>query len=293
MATKYLVLDVSKYQGNIDWKTLAATGLKGVIIRCAYRGYGKAGTLVVDPKFNEYVAGAIKYGIPYGVYFFSQAITKDEAVEEAKMALELVKKQSVQPLYPIYIDTEWGNVLHTGRADKLTKYNRTQIVKQFCSTVEKAGYYAGIYASTSWYANQLEDQLLTDYTHWVAHYATKCGYKGNHDMWQYTSSYSVKGISRPVDANWCYKDFPSIIQKVGLNGYKGMGYKLHTVETVRAVSEYALDKFKKLAAELDINLTVTEEVKYFVRTEPITEGDVNQFKALAGSFYEDVNIEEV
>lgn len=294
MATKFLVLDVSKHQGTIDWKKIANSEVKGVILRAAYRGYGTAGTLKVDEKFNEYIVEVIKYGIPYGVYVFSQAVNATEAIEEADIALNLVKKQSVQPLFPIFIDTEYGNALHTGRADKLPKATRTTVVRNFCKRVEDAGYYAGIYASTSWFANQLFDSNLKEFTHWVAHYANKCGYTGNHDMWQYTSSYKIDGIKRTVDANWCYKDFPSIIKKVGLNGYKvDQPVTLSTVSTSKAVSEHTADKFKALARELDINLEIVEEKKYFITTEPMTPGDVKQFTELAKGLYEEVNVEVV
>lgn len=293
MATKFLVLDVSKHQGKIDWKKLAESGLKGVILRAGYRGYGSAGTLKVDEKFNEYIAEVIKYKIPYGVYVFSQAITTAEAVEEANLALDLVKKQSVQPLFPIYIDSEYGNVLHTGRADKLTKATRTAVVTAFCDAIETSGYWAGIYASTYWFNNQLFDANLKDYTHWVAHYSNSCGYKGNYDMWQYTSSHSIEGISGRVDANWCYKDFPTIIKRVGLNWYKPDDpVKLSTVSTNRAVSEHALDKFRTLADELDIKLDIIEEKKYYITTEPITPGDVKHFTELAKGLIEEVTVKE-
>lgn len=294
MSTKFLVLDVSRYQGNINWKEVAEAGLKGVILRAGYRGYGSAGTLVVDQKFQEYVENCIKYNIPYGVYVFSQAITVKESQEEANLALSLVRKQSVQPLFPIYIDSEYGNTIHTGRADRLTKATRTTIVKAFCETIEEAGYYAGVYASTSWFNNQLADTNLSSYTHWVAHYANACGYKGNHDMWQYTSSHKFPGISGRVDANWCYKDFPNIIKKVGLNGYKvETPVKLSTVSTSRAVSEHATEKFKSLAKELDINLEITEDKRYYIKTEPITAGDVKHFTDLAKALIEEVNVKEV
>ena len=294
MATKFLVLDVSKHQGNINWKKVAESGVKGVILRACYRGYGSAGTLKIDEKFNEYIAEVIKYGIPYGVYVFSQAITNAESVEEANLALDLVKKQSVQPLFPIFIDSEYGNVLHTGRADKLTKAARTSIIEAFCETVESAGYWVGIYASTSWFNNQLFDSNLKDYTHWVAHYASACGYKGNYDMWQYTSSHTHTGISGRVDANWCYKDFPTIVKKAGLNGYKNeSSVPLKSVSTNRAVSEHAKDKFKALAEELSINLDIVEETKYYITTEGMTDGDVKQFQSLAKALIEEVTVEEV
>lgn len=293
MSFKRLVYDISKYQGNIDFKKLKATNPFGVIIRVGYRGYGKAGTLVTDPYFETFVKGCIDNDIPYGVYFFSQATNVSEAIEEAKYTLNIVIKQKVQPLFPIYIDTEWANVLRTGRADKLTKAERTSIVKAFCQTIEKAGYFAGIYASTSWYNNQLIDNELIHFSHWVAHYSSKCGYTEAIGMWQFTSSYKVNGISGKVDANWCYIDFPKNIKNKGLNGYNSEKVKMYTLSFNREISEYAFDKISKLAATLGISLTVSEVTKYKVATSEMTDGDVQNFKNLASCLIEEITVKEI
>ena len=192
-------IDVSKWNGTIDWNAVANAGIDFAIIRVGYRGYS-AGTLVEDPYFKQNIAGATKAGIKVGIYFFTQAITEAEAVEEASMAISLVSGYQLQ--LPIYFDTE--DVDGNGRADKMSVAARTAITKAFCETVKNAGYMPGVYASTSWYNNQLNASELADYDIWVAHYANVCGFKGRYHMWQYTSSGSVPGINGRVDLNIRY-----------------------------------------------------------------------------------------
>lgn len=192
-------IDVSKWNGTIDWNAVANAGIDFAIIRVGYRGYS-AGTLVEDPYFKQNIAGATKAGIKVGIYFFTQAITEAEAVEEASMAISLVSGYQLQ--LPIYFDTE--DVEGNGRADKMSVATRTAITKAFCETVKNAGYMPGVYASTSWYNNQLNAAELANYDIWVAHYANVCGYKGRYHMWQYTSSGTVPGIKGKVDLNIRY-----------------------------------------------------------------------------------------
>lgn len=211
------VIDVSKYQGAIDWAKVKASGVQGAIVRVGYRGYAKAGTLVLDEYFHANMKGAAAAGVPVGVYFFSQAITEAEAREEARFTMNAIKNYRLE--YPVYIDTEYsGAALKSGRADKLSKANRTAVVKAFCEEVERNAYFVGIYASTSWFKNQLDMSKLKAYSVWCAHYGvSKAGY--DCAMWQYSSSGSVSGISGRCDMNWAYVDFPAVIKAAGLNGW--------------------------------------------------------------------------
>ena len=156
-------IDISKFQNSVDFAKVKADGFNFAIIRCGYRGYGKAGTLAIDPKWHTHTSNAIAHNIPFGVYFFSQAVTVAEAIEEAQYTLKLVKALAVQPLYPIYIDTEWANNAHNGRADYLSKAQRTAVVKAFCEEIQRNGYYAGIYASKSWFT---DPALPSPHTAW-------------------------------------------------------------------------------------------------------------------------------
>ena len=194
-------IDVSKYQGNIDWGAVAASGINFAIIRVGYRG-SSSGALVQDPYFKKNISGATKAGIKVGLYFFTQAVNEAEAVEEASMAMSLASGYKVT--YPIFIDTESAS---NGRANGLSKSTRTAVVKAFCQTVRNGGYKAGVYASKSWYANQLNASALNGYCIWVAQYNSSCTYSGKYDMWQYSSKGSVSGIKGNVDMNISYTGY--------------------------------------------------------------------------------------
>lgn len=194
-------IDVSKYQGNIDWGAVAASGINFAIIRVGYRG-SASGALVQDPYFKKNISGATKAGIKVGLYFFTQAVNEAEAVEEASMAMSLASGYKVT--YPIFIDTESAS---NGRANGLSKSARTAVAKAFCQTVRNGGYKAGVYASKSWYANQLNASALNGYCIWVAQYNSSCTYSGKYDMWQYSSKGSVSGIKGNVDMNISYTGY--------------------------------------------------------------------------------------
>ena len=264
MAIKIKGVDISKHQTSADFAKVKAAGFEFAILRCGYRGWG-SGTVEQDERWLQHVQNAIANKMPYGVYFFSQAITEQEAIEEAQFCLKMVKAQKVQPLYPIYIDTEWANTSHTGRADGLSKAQRTAVVIAFCKEIEKAGYYAGIYASTSWFRERLNDNQLTSYDKWIAQYALRCTYKGAYGMWQYGGGTNylapkkVDGISSAnCDQNYCYKDYPTIIKNNGLNGYN----KKPKMETFTATAtEGDIDKFVQLAEELELDSYSVKEVE--------------------------------
>ncbi len=190
-------IDVSKYQTGINWTKVKNAGINFVIIRCGYRGYG-SGVLVEDPMYRSHIQGAKAAGLRVGVYFFSQAINEAEAVEEASMAVNLANKYGIN--MPIAIDSEYANGGH-GRADKLSKSERTKITKAFCNTVKSAGHTPMVYASKSWFGSHLDVGQLSGYRIWVAHYADKCGYTGTYHIWQNTSSGKVDGVPGRVDMN--------------------------------------------------------------------------------------------
>lgn len=191
------VIDVSQFNGSISWAKVA-NSCDGAIIRVGYRGYGKAGTLVTDNNLKNNLAGAEKAGVPIGVYFVTQAITEAEARAEASYTLNLIKGYKL--LFPIFIDSENGNAKGTGRADhgKLYKGQRTAILKAFCEEIEKAGYTAGVYASQSWFIDDLNRADLEKYYLWVAKYSS---YPPSikYDAWQYTSTGAVNGVTGNVD----------------------------------------------------------------------------------------------
>ena len=203
-AEKRLGVDVSKYQSTIDWSKAAADGLDFAIVRMGYRGYGASGTLVTDPKFRTNIEGAAAAGLDVGAYFFTQAITVAEAVEEANF---LLKALDGFPLtLPVYIDME-DITYASGRMDnaKLTIATRTAIAEAFCSTIEAAGYKAGVYASKSYLLNKLDpDALSQKHYIWLAHYITATNYTGDYDTWQFSDRGTIAGIPGKVDLDVRY-----------------------------------------------------------------------------------------
>ena len=194
-------IDVSAYQGTIDWTAVKNSGISFVIIRCGFRGYTKGG-LILDSKYKSYIQGATSAGLKVGIYVFSQAINEREAVEEASLCVNLAQGYKIS--YPIFIDSEYSNPRHDGRADGLDKNTRTAVCKAFCETIKSAGYTPGVYASKSWFNNKLDVGQLNSYKIWLAHYCGQTDYTGKYDLWQHTSKGSVSGISGNVDLDISY-----------------------------------------------------------------------------------------
>lgn len=231
-------IDVSQWQGTIDWAKVKAAGVEFALIRAGLRGYAPEGRLAEDARFRENAEGAIAAGIPVGAYFFSQATTPEEGREEARYCLELVRPYKLD--FPVYVDSEYANAQRTGRADGLSQEARTAAVTAFCQEVEGAGYYAGIYASESWFAQQLGE--VSRYDRWVANWTGKPSLP--HGIWQYSNAGRVDGIAAPVDLDEAYKDYPTIIQEAGLNQPKDEAAQLR--EQVEALQKEVL----QLAADL-------------------------------------------
>ncbi len=191
-------IDVSKWNGNINWNQVKNSGVSYAIIRCGYRG-SSAGALIEDPKFKANIQGAQAAGIKVGVYFFSQAVNEVEAVEEASMCINLCSGYSLS--MPVYIDVEGSN----GRGDQVSASQRTANIKAFCGTIQSAGYKAGVYSNKTWFTQRMNASSLTSYKIWLAQYAASVTYTATrYDMWQYTSKGSISGISGNVDMNILY-----------------------------------------------------------------------------------------
>ncbi len=192
-----LGIDVSKWNGTIDWNAVKNSGVSYVIIRCGYRG-SSAGKLIEDPKFEANIKGAAAAGLKIGVYFFTQAVNEIEAVEEASMVLEQIKDYKIS--YPVFLDVEASG----GRGDAIDKETRTAVCKAFCQTIQKAGYNAGIYSGRLWLEEKINAADLNMYKIWLAQYAAAPTYTGRYDMWQYKATGSISGVSGDVDLNISY-----------------------------------------------------------------------------------------
>lgn len=200
-----LVIDVSQFQGTIDWKTVAPQ-VSAAIIRLGYRGYGSAGTLTTDPKWKENIEGAIAAGLPVGAYWCSQALSDAEALEEARYCIS--KLQGYKLTYPVLLDSEIMAPNASGRADKIGKARRTQYGLTWARAMRDAGYIVGLYCSESWYTAEIDGYAFDDdgFDIWIAKYSQYAP-KYRCDAWQFTSTARMDGISTNVDQNHVYKDY--------------------------------------------------------------------------------------
>ena len=192
-----LGIDVSKHNGSIDWEKVKNSGVSFVIIRCGYRG-SATGVMVEDPKFKSNIQGATAAGLKVGVYYFSQAVNRVEAVEEASAALDIIAGYKIS--YPVFIDVEAAG----GRADGISSATRTEVVQAFCETIRDSGYTAGVYANKTWLGSKMSTGSFSGYNIWLAQYAAAPTYNGRYEMWQYSSTGKIDGISGNVDLNISY-----------------------------------------------------------------------------------------
>ena len=202
--TSHKGIDVSKHQGNIDWTKVAADGVEFAFVRAGLRGYGTEGKLVEDETFEQNVTGALQAGLKVGVYFYSQAITEEEVLEEANLVLEKVKPYNIQ--LPIVYDVEKVSG-GKGRANALSVEERTHLTALFCQTIQDAGYKSMIYHNMEMSILMLDLGQLEQYDKWFAYYNDDLYYPYAYKVWQYSEKGAVDGINEEVDLNIWFGDF--------------------------------------------------------------------------------------
>lgn len=210
-----MVIDVSKFNGKIDWSQVTADT---AIIRIGYRGYSAPGNLAIDEQFWNNYKNAKAAGKKIGIYYMSQAITLQEAVDEVSWIIHTLNWIPLD--LPIFIDSEWSNSKHLinpGRADGLSKDARTEITVKWCETVKAHNYNAGVYASTDWFNAHLDFSKLLGYTIWCAQYAKTCTLS-HWDYWQYSSQETMPGINGRVDVSKPFQPSYPVL-KHGSNGW--------------------------------------------------------------------------
>jgi GH25 family lysozyme M1 (1,4-beta-N-acetylmuramidase) len=221
MNVKYRLIDVSAHNGNIDFKKVKSAGIDGVIIR---GGYGVSTT---DKNFHTNVKHALANGLHVGVYWFGYAYSDALAKKEANYCLSVLEPYKGKLDLPIFYDWEYDSYNYAKSTGKVTptKAKISSWVDSFCTVLENAKYFTGVYGNVDYLTNYFNDTIKSKYTIWVAQWSTKCTYTGNYGIWQYGAetnkidSKTVSGISGVVDKDYCYVDYPSIITKKGLNGY--------------------------------------------------------------------------
>lgn len=191
-----LGIDVSEHQGKIDWQAVADAGIQYAYIRVGYRGYDQGG-VYEDDRAQENYEGAVAAGLQVGVYFYSQAISPEEAREEAQFAAKIIKKWELS--YPVVYDWEW--VSSDARTGSMTGEAVTACTQAFCREMEKQGYDAAFYFNQDLAENTFVLEKLTDYDFWLAQYENALTFPYRVKMWQFTASGSVPGISGNVDLN--------------------------------------------------------------------------------------------
>ena len=221
MAIKVWGIDVSKYNAPIDWQKVKNAGVKFAILRIGFASTSNRNNLSLDPYFETFYKGAKAVGIPVGAYFYSRCNSIDTAKKEAQFILNAIKGKQFE--YPIWLDVEDQKTLQS-----TNKSTMTRAVVTCLEVVKKAGYYVGIYSGKYILRDNLNDNELKNYDHWIAQYASRSTYTTYEiAMWQfgadvnYLTNKRVSGVSSSiVDQNYCYKDYPTIIKKSGLNGFK-------------------------------------------------------------------------
>lgn len=190
-------IDVSTFQGEVDWRAVRAAGAEFAILRAAYRGY-ETGRLVPDETFFRNVEGAADAGLHVGVYLYSQALSEAEAVEEADYLLELIAGYPVD--YPVVYDQEEYTAARS-RTDGLTGEQATKNALAFCARIHEAGYLPMIYVNHDWAHNMYDMEQLDHYPVWYADYTLSPDLPGGFAMWQYTDAGRIDGIEGAVDMN--------------------------------------------------------------------------------------------
>lgn len=193
----YPGIDVSAFQGNIDWEQVRASGIEFAIIRLGYRGYGKSGKLVEDEYAQDNLKGATEAGLPIGAYFFSQALSIEEADEEIEFMLEILGDYELE--MPIILD--WEIPVDTARTANMDGRTLTDIQLHFCSVMEKKGYQPMVYFNWHMSSRLLNLHELEAYPFWLALYQDRMTYPYRVEMWQYTDKGRVPGIEGNVDLN--------------------------------------------------------------------------------------------
>lgn len=197
-------IDVSEFQGTIDWAKVAADGVEFAIIRIGGR-FSQTGLFYDDGKFIENIKGALANGIEVGVYFFSQAITEQEAIEEANRTLSLLGSYASKLTLPVFLDVEYVNGGGRLYNAKLSTSQQTAIAKAYCKTIANAGLEAGVYASFLSFGISASELTSAGYAVWHAHWNTSTSLSAWYDVWQFSDTGTVKGISKAVDMNIWYR----------------------------------------------------------------------------------------
>lgn len=245
-------VDVSTHNGTVDFSALKKAGIEFVIIRT---GFGSDYPDQQDVRFEENISGCEKAGLPYGVYHYSYAKNKAGGINEAKHCLRILGSR--KPSYGVWFDMEDNST---------TGGDLAGAAEGFCSTIESAGLYAGVYASLNWWRTYLTSPAFSKYDKWVAQYNSTCTYTGSYGIWQFTDALVIGG--KNFDGNWAYKDYPSLTEDKPA---------VDPTETYDGWKEYMEQYIKEISKEPTSSWA--ENAVLFARKEELMNGDANgQFR---------------
>ena len=235
-------VDLSVWNTISSWSKLGSA-VDGAILRIGFRGTVNR-VIAADTEFLNLYKKAKEQNLHVGCYFFSNALNTAEAVEEAEYVHSVLSKNNCKLDMPVYFDME------TPAQVALTRDECTDIAKAFCDKMKELGYYPGVYCSTSFAQSELNRDKLSEYTFWIAHYASCCTFTGSYGMWQYSETGSVSGISGNVDSNYCYYDYPKYITANGMNGYSVEKPEVNIISSSGAVLNSADNTISKIEPNL-------------------------------------------
>ena len=224
MAVFQTGIDVSRYQGNVNWPQVAASGKQFAIVRL---GSSNNSGLYVDPYFLQNVNGAHAAGLRVGAYYYTYARSQSAVIDELTLFLNVL--EGLQLEYPVFVDVEADSLAALGRAQL------TGLVRFAMDILYQRGWYAGWYSYTNFILNYLNAAELSQYPLWLADYRAQPGYTGSYAMWQYSSSGSVGGVTGACDVNNAYVDFLPTIRSGNFNGYGSSGPQMEPAENTRLV----------------------------------------------------------
>lgn len=277
---KAMGIDVSKWNGDIDWAKVKAQGIEYAIIRVGYRGYGSAGTLVLDETFHENISEAIANDIKVGVYFFTQAINTAEAVEEAQFVLKQIEGYKLD--LPVVFDiedamTSNGDIGRVDAAD-LTRQQYTDLCIAFCDAIIEAGCEAMVYGNPNWFTTILYiDQLEDKYPIWLAHYVSDTNYAGKYEIWQYSNVGVMNGIPEYVDLNIVYVS--PLATPTNVSATVGNDEKITlTWDKAKGADGYVVYKVLETDENIEyVEIDTTTDTTYTVKEGDYTPGETNTY----------------
>ena len=202
-SASWLGVNLTSAQGDVDFSKLKSAGCDYVMIRVGSRGYS-SGEIVMDSNYEKYLEGAKKAGLGIGVYFYSQAINKDEIIDEVDALFAAIEKYPID--YPVVFDMESVED-DMARTDALSATDRTMLANLFLSEVEDAGYKPMLYGDKEWLMTKLDLDSLSKYDVWLSQEGDAPDYPYQFNMWQYTKAGSVKGVERDVSLSISFKDY--------------------------------------------------------------------------------------